>query len=473
MMLGGLGDGMRRASSGSTTAFRNSTPSLRPPSAASSGGITAGITFRRCWLQDQERRNAENLSESVGISARAMQRFLTEARWSDETVIGRLQEYLGAPAGAPGGGVGVRWQRLPEAGQEIGGSGPAVLRQAGQGGQLPGWDVPGLRQPAGPGVGGQAAVSAQELDLRPGPVWLRRVCRRTGGTTGQRRSWPWSCWSGPWSWATSGPSGLPETTPSGCRRPSGRDWRPWGCATCWTFRAAPTVWPLEPAWTSPEYPGFGRPRKPKLRPGQRRTMEQRGDELPDEAWAGDNGGPREARGRAATGSVPSGCGPPGGASPARNCGPSGAGTWTAASPATTGPTLPRAQPWRLWPTWVGPGGALKRSSETEKGDVGLDEYETRSWAGWHHHVAMCLLGGAFLLSLQQDWGGKRCPRDHEATGVPGGAGDAAPGAVRARSIAVVAGGYAAAQRTGSPFPRETPLHPPRRQDGAATLNPSL
>ena len=67
---------------------------------------------------------------------------------------------------------------------------------------------------------------------------LRRVCRRTGGTTGQRRSWPWSCWSGSWSWATSGPSGLPETTPSGCRRPSGRDWRPWGCATCWTFRAA-------------------------------------------------------------------------------------------------------------------------------------------------------------------------------------------------------------------------------------------
>ena len=25
-----------------------------------------------------------------------------------------------------------------------------------------------------------------------------------------------------------------------------------------------TVWPLDPAWTSPEYPGFGRPRKPKL-----------------------------------------------------------------------------------------------------------------------------------------------------------------------------------------------------------------
>ena len=32
-----------------------------------------------------------------------------------------------------------------------------------------------------------------------------------------------------------------------------------------------TAWPLELAWTSPEYPGFGRPRKPKLRDGQRRT----------------------------------------------------------------------------------------------------------------------------------------------------------------------------------------------------------
>ena len=37
--------------------------------------------------------------------------------------------------------------------------------------------------------------------------------------------------------------------------------------------------------------------------------------------------------------------------------------------------------------------------------MGLDEFETRTWAGWHHHVALCLLGGAFLLSLHQAWGG--------------------------------------------------------------------
>ena len=51
---------------------------------------------------------------------------------------------------------------------------------------------------------------------------------------------------------------------------------------------------------------------------------------------------------------------------------------------------------------------IETEFETEKGDVGLDEYETRSWAGGHHHIAMCLLGGAFLLDLQQEWG-KRCP----------------------------------------------------------------
>ena len=119
---------------------------------------------------------------------------------------------------------------------------------------------------------------------------------------------------------------------------------------------------------------------------------------------------------------------------------------------------------------MGPGGALKREFETEKGDVGLDEYETRSWAGWHHHIAMCLLGGAFLLSLQQDWGGKDAP-DHEATGVPGGAGDAAPGAVRARSIAVVAGGYAATQRTGLAVPTRDAAPPAAKAGWSRHLKP--
>ena len=30
---------------------------------------------------------------------------------------------------------------------------------------------------------------------------------------------------------------------------------------------------------------------------------------------------------------------------------------------------------------------IETEFETEKSDVGLDEYKTRTWAGWHHHVA--------------------------------------------------------------------------------------
>ena len=35
----------------------------------------------------------------------------------------------------------------------------------------------------------------------------------------------------------------------------------------------------------------------------------------------------------------------------------------------------------------------------------------RLWAGWRHHITMCLLAGAFLLGLQQDWEEKDAP-DH-------------------------------------------------------------
>jgi SRSO17 transposase len=52
-------------------------------------------------VQSQERRNAENLAEMVPVSARALQRFLTEASWDDAAVIARLQEYLGSRLAHP------------------------------------------------------------------------------------------------------------------------------------------------------------------------------------------------------------------------------------------------------------------------------------------------------------------------------------------------------------------------------------
>ena len=139
-------------------------------------------------------------------------------------------------------------------------------------------------------------------------------------------------------------------------------------------------------------------------------MEQRGDELPDEAWreitvAQGSQGPRTYR-------------------------------FSAQRVRATRRRKPGEELWAVWrrkldgsepryylsnapegttlETLAYVGGSrwrIETEFETEKGDVGLDEYETRSWAGWHHHIAMCLLGGAFLLSLQQDWGEKDAP-DH-------------------------------------------------------------
>ena len=45
---------------------------------------------------------------------------------------------------------------------------------------------------------------------------------------------------------------------------------------------------------------------------------------------------------------------------------------------------------------------IETEFETRKGDVGLDEYETRSWTGWYYHITMCLPGGAFLHGNQQE-----------------------------------------------------------------------
>ena len=179
------------------------------------------------------------------------------------------------------------------------------------------------------------------------------------------------------------------------------------------------VWPLEPAWTNPEYPGFGCPRKPRLREGQCRTMEQRSDGLPDAAWreitvAEGSQGPRTYRFSDQRVRV----------TKRRKPGEVVWAIWRCnldgSEPRYYLSNAPEDTPLETLACVGGSRWRIETEFETEKGDVGLDEYETRSWAGWHHHIAMCLLGGAFLLGLQQDWGGKDAP-DHQGSGVPGGA----------------------------------------------------
>jgi SRSO17 transposase len=103
---------------------------------------------------------------------------------------------------------------------------------------------------------------------------------------------------------------------------------------------------------------------------------------------------------------------------------------------------------RRWP--------VETEFQTAKGETGLDEYEVRSWQGWHHHMVLALLAGAFLLTLQQDWGEKDAPRD-PASDYTGATGSTPSAGVGARSITRLACHYPATSGSGQARPRqETP-----------------
>ena len=49
---------------------------------------------------------------------------------------------------------------------------------------------------------------------------------------------------------------------------------------------------------------------------------------------------------------------------------------------------------------------VERALQNAKEEAGLDEYEVRSWQGWHHHITMTMLTMLFLLELQLTLKGK-------------------------------------------------------------------
>jgi SRSO17 transposase len=50
---------------------------------------------------------------------------------------------------------------------------------------------------------------------------------------------------------------------------------------------------------------------------------------------------------------------------------------------------------------------VEQSFEAAKGECGLDEYETRGWVGWHHHITLSLLALWFLVLQRQRPGEKK------------------------------------------------------------------
>jgi SRSO17 transposase len=65
--------------------------------------------------------------------------------------------------------------------------------------------------------------------------------------------------------------------------------------------------------------------------------------------------------------------------------------------------------------------------EAAKGEVGLDQYEVRSWTGWHRHITLAMLAHAYLAVLRRVAGGeKRRTRSHSRSAAAHRAGSATP-----------------------------------------------
>ncbi len=49
---------------------------------------------------------------------------------------------------------------------------------------------------------------------------------------------------------------------------------------------------------------------------------------------------------------------------------------------------------------IGTRWTVEQCFEVGKGEVGLDQYEVRSWQGWYRHITLCMLAQAFLTVLR-------------------------------------------------------------------------
>ena len=369
-------------------------------------------------VQSGERRNAENLSETVPASARAMQRFLTEAPWDDDLVTGHLQEYLGPRLEHAEAVWVLDGSDFPKQGRKSVGVARQYCGRLGKVANCQAGMFLAYISPLGRALVDKRLYLPESWTSDSGrcdaarvPAERRRYRSKTElalemvarALERDHLKAGWVAGDDAFGMSPSFRNGLAAL----------------GMRYVLDVPAGFTAWPTEPEWTSPAYQGCGRPRKPKLVGGQRQTMAERSDELPQDAWreitvAQGSQGPRTysfsaQRVRPTSKRKPDEIH---WAVYRRNLDGSEPRYYLSNAPEDT--------PLETLAYVSGSRWRIETEFETEKSDVGLDEYETRTWGGWHHHVALCLLGGAFLLSLQQAWGEKDAAT-HEAAGVPRGA----------------------------------------------------
>jgi SRSO17 transposase len=393
-------------------------------------------------VQAEERRNAENLAEALPVSARALQRFLTDARGEDADVIAPLQAYLAPRLNPPKAVWAVDSSGFPKQGKQSAGGarqywgalgkiascqlgvflahvGPRGRARVDKRLYLPhAWtDDPDRCDAAGVPRERQGYRSETQLALE-----MLTQARARGQLTAAWVTGDDAFGKSPEFRAGVAALGLPFVLEVPGDTPVG---------------------PQEPTWETPSYSGRGRPPEPRPVVAERQAVRERAAALPPSAWqeipvATGTQGPRSYR-FAAERLRETRESQPGGVvwvGYRQNREGSEPRSYFTNAPANTPlATLARVAAAR-WP--------IETEFETEKSDVGLDEYEVRSGSGWHHHLTLCLLAGAFLLTIQQERGEKDAP-DHAAAGVPGGTGVAAAAAVHAGRVAVVAGGDATAE----------------------------
>ena len=243
----------------------------------------SGHYLQALLVQSGERRNAENLSETVPESARGMQRFLTDSPWDDDAVIGRLQEYLAPRLEHPEGVWMLDGSDFPKQGRKSAGVARQYCGRLGKVANCQAGMFLAYVSPLG------RALVDKRLYLPESWTSDPERCQ-AAGVPAERRGYR--------SKTELALEMLERALESGHLRagwvaaddafgmsPSFRD----GLATLGVnyvldVPKAFTVRPVEPEWTSPPYQGRGAPRKPKLRDGQRRTVEQRAAAIPEEAW---------------------------------------------------------------------------------------------------------------------------------------------------------------------------------------------
>jgi SRSO17 transposase len=417
----------------------------------------AGQYLHGLLVQQTDRRNCENLAEAVdGATPRAFQKLLTESPWAWEPVITELQACVGERLATPDGvfvcddtgvakqgsqSVGVARQysgTLGKVGNCQIGVFLAYVSTRGHAlvdGRLylpPEWTAdPARCRAAGVPAAELRYQSKAELALAE-----LRQARARGHLTG--------------SWVTG--DGAFGEVPSFRDALDAEGW--------WYVLDVPGTTPVFPQFAAsavPTWSGRGRkPIQPRRLAGEPSPQEVRAlaAALPPAAWqplavAEGAQGPRTYQ-FAARRVWESREGIPGRACwlvLRRNLDGSELKYALSNAPATTPlRTLGRVGASR-WP--------IESEFQTEKGETGLDEYEVRRWMGWHHHMTLALVAGAFLLQAAQEWGEKHGPRGHAAPGEPGIARAAPAAALDPPRPARLAAPHPGVQRTGQALARQT------------------